>query len=69
MGLFALAGVCQSTDVTPIQKVLEMMNGMVAKGKEEKHKEEVAFNTFNVWCDNTRSETEKSRMLRTRLCN
>jgi peptidoglycan hydrolase CwlO-like protein len=60
LGLFALAGVCQSTDVTPIQKVIEMMNGMVAKGKEEKHKEEVAFNTFKVWCDNTRSETEKA---------
>jgi len=59
-GLFALAAVCESTDVTPIQKVIEMMNGMVSKGKEEKHKEEVAFNTFKVWCDNTRSETEKS---------
>ena len=59
----------RATDAAPIQKVIEMMNGTVAKGKEEKHKGEVAFNTFKVWCDNTRSETEKSRMLRTRLCN
>jgi len=46
-----------ATHVTPIQKVIDMMNGMVAKGQEEKHNEEVAFNTFKVWCDNTRSET------------
>ena len=60
VGLFVLAGVCHSTDVTPLQKVIDMMNGMIAKGKEEKHKEEVEFNTFKVWCDNTRSETEKA---------
>lgn len=59
-GLFALASVCESTDVTPIQKVIDMMNGMVAKGKDEKHKEEVAFNTFKTWCDNTVAETEKA---------
>jgi len=60
LGLIVLAEVCVATDVTPIQKVITMMNGMVKKGKEEKHKEEVAFNTFKVWCDQTRSETEKA---------
>jgi len=59
-GIFALAAVSECSDVTPIQKVIEMMNGMVSKGQEEKHKEEVAFATFKVWCDNTRTETEKS---------
>merc|ERR1719238_2633374 len=49
-----------ASDVTPIQKVIEMMNGMLAKGNEEKHKEEVEFNTFKVWCDNTRAETTKA---------
>jgi len=60
LGLFVLTGVCHGTDVTPIQKVIDMMNGMLAKGKEEKHKEEVEFNTFKVWCDNTRAETTKA---------
>jgi len=60
LGLIVLAEVCHGTDVTPIQKVISMMNGMLQKGKEEKHKEEVAFNTFKVWCDQTRSETQKS---------
>jgi hypothetical protein len=59
VGVLALTG-ATANEVTPIQKVIEMMNGMLAKGKEEKHKEEVEFNTFKVWCDNTRSETEKA---------
>jgi len=60
VGIFALAAVSECSDVTPIQKVIEMMNGMVSKGQEEKHKEEVAFATFKIWCDNTRAETEKA---------
>jgi predicted nucleic acid-binding Zn-ribbon protein len=51
---------CVASDVTPLQKVLDMMNDMLKKGKEEKHKEEVAFNEFKVWCDQTRTETQKS---------
>jgi len=58
--LIGVAGVSHATDVTPIQKVLEMMNGMLVKGKEEKHVEEVEFNTFKVWCDQTREETTTS---------
>merc|ERR1719506_327247 len=46
-----------ATDVTPLQKITEMMNGMLAKGKEEKHTEEVEFAKFKVWCDNTQDET------------
>ena len=29
--------------VTPVQKVVQLMEGMLAKGKEEKHKEQVQF--------------------------
>jgi hypothetical protein len=43
--------------VTPLEKVLEMMNGMLSKGKAEKHDEEVEFTKFKSWCDNTRDET------------
>jgi len=49
-----------AADVTPIQKVLEMMDGMLAKGKQEKHEEEVEFTKFHEWCDQVRDEKTKS---------
>merc|ERR550514_725617 len=52
-------GVCAS-DVTPIQKVIEMMDGMLAKGKKEKHEEEVEFAKFHEWCDQVRDEKTNS---------
>jgi len=54
-----IAGIAAS-DVNPLEKVLGMMDEMIQKGKDEKHKEEVAFNTFKVWCDQTREETTKA---------
>merc|ERR1719263_1741791 len=47
-------------DVTPIQKVIEMMDGMLAKGKSEKHEEEVEFTKFHEWCNQVRDEKTKS---------
>jgi len=49
-----------ASDVTPIQKVIEMMDGMLAKGKKEKHEEEVEFAKFHEWCDQVRDEKTKS---------
>jgi len=46
--------------VTPIQKVIEMMDGMLAKGKSEKHEEEVEFTKFHEWCDQVRDEKTNS---------
>lgn len=40
--------------VTPIAKVLEMLNAMVAKGTAAKQEEEVKFAAFKTWCDGTR---------------
>merc|ERR1712107_568432 len=48
------------TGVTPIQKVIEMMDSMLAKGKQEKHEEEVEFAKFHEWCDQVRDEKTKS---------
>jgi len=45
---------------TPISKVIDLLSGMLAKGKEEKHTEEVEFSKFQQWCDGTRSSAEKS---------
>jgi len=39
--------------VTPVQKVISLMNDMYAKAVDEKKAEEVAFTTFKQWCDNT----------------
>jgi len=49
-----------ATDVTPIQKVIQMMDGMLAKGKAEKHEEEVEFTKFHQWCDQVREEKTTS---------
>merc|ERR1719217_1507348 len=38
--------------VTPVQKVLELMKGMLEKGKAEKNEEEVKFSAYSQWCDN-----------------
>jgi len=46
--------------VTPLQKVLSMLEGMLAKGKEAKHQEEVEFAKFQEWCEGVRSEASKS---------
>eukprot|EP00929_Paragymnodinium_shiwhaense_P004799 TRINITY_DN1059_c0_g2_i1.p1 TRINITY_DN1059_c0_g2~~TRINITY_DN1059_c0_g2_i1.p1 ORF type:complete len:679 (+),score=335.60 TRINITY_DN1059_c0_g2_i1:67-2103(+) len=46
--------------VTPLQKVTELLNGMLAKGKDEKHTEEVEFAEFQQWCTGTREGAEKS---------
>jgi len=56
--LLAVPASC--TDVTPIQKVVEMMDGMLAKGKQEKHEEEVEFAKFHEWCDQVRDEKTNS---------
>merc|ERR1719456_599521 len=42
-----------ATQVTPVEKVLELLNGMVAKGKKEKHDEQVQFAAYKQWCDDT----------------
>lgn len=46
--------------VTPIQQVVELLTGMVGKGAQEKHVEEVEFAKFHEWCDSTREVTTKS---------
>jgi len=49
-----------AVDVTPIQKVLQMMEEMLTKGKAMKHEEEVEFAKFHEWCDQNRAQLTKS---------
>jgi len=46
--------------VTPLQKLVEMLDGMIAKGKKDKVAEEVEFAKFHEWCDGLRAEKTKS---------
>jgi len=45
-----------ASEITPVQKVIEMMNGMMEKGKKEKHDEQVQFAAFKQFCDDTTAE-------------
>mmetsp|Transcript_48396 Transcript_48396/g.156038 ORF Transcript_48396/g.156038 Transcript_48396/m.156038 type:complete len:713 (+) Transcript_48396:69-2207(+) len=46
--------------VTPVQKVLQLMEGMLAKGKEEKHGEQVQFAAYKQFCDDTTVEKKRA---------
>jgi len=43
--------------VTPVQKVIQMLQGMVEKSKKEKHEEEAQYAQYNQFCADT-SETK-----------
>jgi len=44
------------SEVTPVQKVLSLLESMLAKGKEEKHAEEVQYAAYKQFCDDTTVE-------------
>ena len=46
--------------VTPVQKVIEMMNGMLEKGKKEKHEEQVQVAAYKQFCDDTTVEKKRA---------
>jgi hypothetical protein len=46
--------------VTPVQKVVELLNGMLAKGKQEKHDEQVQFAAYKQFCEDTTVEKRRS---------
>lgn len=44
--------------VTPVQKVIQLLNGSLEKGKSEKHEEQVQFAKFNQFCQDTTVEKQ-----------
>merc|ERR1719356_2375943 len=46
--------------ITPVQKVLELMSGMLEKGKKEKHDEQVQFAAYKQFCDDTSVEKKRA---------
>jgi len=49
---FIVPVVADQEKVTPVQKVLQLMNDMLAKGKKEMNDEAVKFSAYSQWCDN-----------------
>merc|ERR1711871_890090 len=56
----ALATVAHGSAVTPVQKVIQLLNGMVEKGKKEKHEEQVQFAAYKQFCDDTTVEKQRA---------
>jgi len=46
--------------VTPVQKVIQLLEGMSAKGKKEKHDEQVQFAAYKQFCDDTAVEKKRA---------
>merc|ERR1719359_1433442 len=59
LALLALSPV-EGAGVTPVQKVVELLNGMVEKGKKEKHEEQVQFAEYKQFCDDTTVEKQRA---------
>merc|ERR1719161_2864382 len=58
---FALNVVAEEAEVTPVQKVIQLLEGMLEKGKKEKHGEQVQFAAYKQFCDDT--TVEKTRAI------
>merc|ERR1719183_3352329 len=51
--------VANAAAVTPVQKVLSLMSGMVEKGKKAKDAEAVQFSAYKQWCGDTIAEKKE----------
>jgi cell division septum initiation protein DivIVA len=65
--VFLLACVCipvtavkLQAEVTPVQKVIQLLEGMSAKGKAEKHNEQVQFAAYKQFCEDTTIEKKRA---------
>mmetsp|Transcript_114252 Transcript_114252/g.323069 ORF Transcript_114252/g.323069 Transcript_114252/m.323069 type:complete len:672 (-) Transcript_114252:81-2096(-) len=58
--LLAVGAPVAASEVTPVAKVLDMLEGMLGTCKEAKHTEEVEFAEFKKWCESVRDEKAKS---------
>jgi hypothetical protein len=51
--LLATLSFSHADEVTPVQKVIQMMNGMLEKAKAEKNAQQVEYAQEKQWCDDT----------------
>jgi hypothetical protein len=60
LAVAALFGLSLASEVTPVQKVVQLLENMLAKGKEQKHEEQVQFAAFKQFCDDTTVEKKRA---------
>merc|ERR1719456_1569407 len=53
-----LVGFSSANKVTPVQKVIQLLENMVEKGTKEKQDEQVQFASYKGFCDNTVSQKQ-----------
>lgn len=58
--LLILVSAVLAAQVTPVQKVTQLLNGMVEKGKKERHQEQVQFAAYKQFCQDTSAEKQAS---------
>merc|ERR1719183_1854239 len=54
------SGLASQTEVSPVQKVVQLLGGMLEKVKKEKHAEQVQFASYQQFCDDTSVEKKRS---------
>merc|ERR1719293_616822 len=59
-GPVSVIGSSSDAGVTPVQKVIQLMQGMLEKGKKEKHDEQVQFAAYKQFCDDTAVEKKRA---------
>jgi len=59
-GSATAADVAAESKVTPVQKVIQLLEGMLEKGKKEKHDEQVQFAAYKQFCDDTSVEKKRA---------
>merc|ERR1719293_561792 len=59
-GPTSVLGSSSDAGVTPVQKVIQLMQGMLEKGKKEKHDEQVQFAAYKQFCDDTSVEKKRA---------
>jgi len=57
---FVLVAMAASSEVTPVQKVIQLLEGMLEQGKAEKHEEQVQFAAYKQFCDDTTVEKKRA---------
>jgi len=62
MRSFILFACCAAVtvEVTPVQKVIQLLEGMAEKGKAEKHAEQVQFAAYKQFCDDTTTDKQRA---------
>merc|ERR1719456_550056 len=55
-----MAAAREQAQVTPVQKVIQLLTGMIEKGKKDKHAEQVQFAAYKQFCDDTTVEKQRA---------